>query len=121
MRLIVYPNGNGNGQFTHVSVFFNLMPGEYDDIVEFPLKANATVSLLNQSSNFYHHVNNINCFNFSNPNRKFVEDTEMYGYPQFIEHCLLQQGNNISYLQNDALYFRVCIYTQSNTKPWLTQ
>ena len=33
---------------THVSCFINLMPGEYDDILEWPFQGEVTVELLNQ-------------------------------------------------------------------------
>ena len=43
MCLCVYPNGNGMGKGTHLSCFTYLMPGEYDDTLEWPLRGKITV------------------------------------------------------------------------------
>lgn len=48
MCLSVYPNGCGNGKNTHVSVFVQFMPGEYDEGLQWPFVGRVTIILENQ-------------------------------------------------------------------------
>ena len=48
MYLDIYPNGNGDGKNTHVSLYVCLMSGEYDDALEWPFQEEVTMELLNQ-------------------------------------------------------------------------
>ena len=43
---------------------------------------------------------------------------EGWGEDQFMAYCDLEH-DNIQYLKNDALYFRVNVKVYSKTKPWL--
>ena len=116
-------NGNDNGKGNSVSCYINLMPGEYDDTLEWPFQGKVTVELLNQRTNNTHHSQSIN-INDNRPdehkNRKEKEDkTSALGFPRFIRHNSLgfNQPNNTQYLMNDTLYFRVSVNVKS--KPWL--
>ena len=42
--MVNYKEGEG----THISVYINIMPGEYDDALEWPLRADFFVYLMNQ-------------------------------------------------------------------------
>ncbi|XP_052223971.1 TNF receptor-associated factor 3-like [Dreissena polymorpha] len=44
----LYPNGDGMGKGTHMSLFFVVMKGEYDALQEWPFKQRVTFCLLNQ-------------------------------------------------------------------------
>ncbi|CAH1774219.1 unnamed protein product, partial [Owenia fusiformis] len=46
----VYLNGDGIGKGTHVSLFFVLMKGEYDNVLEFPFRQKVSFMILDQSS-----------------------------------------------------------------------
>ena len=46
-RLKIYPNGDGVGRYTHLSVFFSLVKGENDDNLQWPFRAAVQLSLLN--------------------------------------------------------------------------
>ena len=48
MCISVYANGCGAGEETHLSVYINMMPGEYDDNLKWPFHGEVTVQLLNQ-------------------------------------------------------------------------
>ena len=37
MKILVYPNGNGRGAGTHISVFVHLIEGDHDDTLSWPL------------------------------------------------------------------------------------
>ena len=51
MNLSVYANGNGDGAGTHVSVYLQLMPGEFDDRLRWPFRGSFVVKLFEQSNN----------------------------------------------------------------------
>ncbi len=108
----VHPNGEG----THLSLFFKVLHGPYDDTLEWPLKANFTVEILNQLADCNHYEGTV----------KFDDDEDYcnpggnFGYHGFIPLSKLScdEVKNIHYLKDDVLYFRVTanIILQ---KPWL--
>lgn len=49
MCLRLYLNGDGEGKYTHLSYFFVLMRGEYDNLLEWPFAKIVSMSILNQS------------------------------------------------------------------------
>ena len=55
MYLNVYPAGNGTGKGTHVSMFGNLMKGDYDDELNWPFTADVVVDILNWKGDHNHH------------------------------------------------------------------
>ena len=124
LRICLDANGAHDGEGTHVSSFVNLMPGEYDDILEWPFQGEVTVELLNQLEDRNHHKH-VTPFNNKTPdkhsNRKKKVDTNGWGLPQFIPHTDLglNSSTNTQYLMNDTLYFRVSVKVHSKTKPWL--
>ena len=124
-RLRVDPNGNGDGKGTHVSVFINIMPGEYDDTLEWPLRGKFTVCMLNQLEDRGHHEQFINFTENtgSAAYRREEEDDLGWGRKKFITPLMLKfrLHSNIQYLKDDTLYFRVnAVNLHSKTKPWLT-
>ena len=54
-RLNVYPNGNSTGSGTHLSVYAQLMRGEYDNELEWPFEGDIRVELLNWRADKNHH------------------------------------------------------------------
>ena len=130
--LIVHPNGNNDGEGTHVSCYIRLIPGEYDDILEWPFLGEVTVELLNQLEDNNHHEEFMT-FDQEDGKRKFKEDKSGLGYATFISHSELIENQDhlwatndfdfltdpIQYLKDDMLYFRVTIEIHSETKPWL--
>ena len=123
-RLCIYPNGAGDGKDDHVSVFINVMPGEYDDTLEWPLRGKFTVSMLNQLENRNHYGLSIS-FDENTKNsacKKEKEDESGWGLPKFTLQSYLgfNSQSNTQYLKDDTLYFRVDVTLHSTTKPWLT-
>ena len=123
-RLCIYPNGAGDGEGDHVSVFINVMPGEYDDTLEWPLRGNFTVSMLNQLENRNHCCLSI-CFNENSKEYgacKKKEDESGWGLHKFILQSQLgfNSQSNTQYLKDDTLYFKIDVTIHSTTKPWLT-
>ena len=127
MSLRVCPNGNGTGEGTHLSCFTCLMPGEYDDTLEWPFRGKVTVKLLNQEEDNNHHSmtivygeNNItDCsrviekpYGSGWGNPKFLSHTDLYNSP-------IAVNSPIVYIKNDTLYFRITVANKNKTKPWL--
>ena len=46
MCLRVYLNGNGEGKRTHIFVFFVVMRGEFDALLEWPFEHQVTFTLI---------------------------------------------------------------------------
>ena len=114
MCMSVDCNGADEGEGTHVSVYANLMRGEFDDSLTWPFCGIITVQLYNQYSDKAHIVHDI-------PFRKSVPveisgrvvDQELaesgLGVPQFITHGRLHYDmhTSIGYLKDDQLKFCV--------------
>ena len=98
--LEVYPNGDGSGKGTHLSVYVRLMEREHDDDeLEWPFEGWMTVKLLNQKTDDHHY------------RRKFVFNGQAnrIGFTVFISHTDLSYSatTNTEYLQDDCLRMRV--------------
>ena len=125
MCLIVVANGDDKYEGTHVSCGICLMPGEYDNILEWPFQGEVTIELLNQLEDGNHHKLVV-CLNESTPQmyRNKVVGKRYgrgWGYLQYISHSQLGYNStlNCQYLKDDTLYFRVSVKVTSKTKPWL--
>ena len=115
MCIVVYPNGNGDGRCTHVSVFSKLLEGPYDDTLPWPFLGSITVNLLNQLADDNHHCKKIPINTKHN-----AQVGSLWGYSVFLPHSKLShdQASNTQYLMEDNLYFRV-IVELDQCKPWL--
>ena len=110
MCLKVYTNGYGKHKDSHVSVFVNMMRGEFDDQLEWPFRGEITVELLNPNSDQQHCVRS---FVYSDEkigtsdiaNRVMKGDMCFCGYgsPKFISHTELQQ----EYLKEDSFILHI--------------
>ena len=117
MCLSVDANGQGRGQGTHVSVFVDLMRGDYDDNLKWPFKGTIQVSLLNQLEDGQHLTREP-----WSPDDDVPEDISGrvtkgeraagWGHSAFIPHQDLKYcgDKNCQYLKDNTLFFRVdCI------------
>ena len=110
MCLVVHANGFGNGKNTHVSVFVQIMAGEYDDRLRWPFVGDISIMLLNWRENRRFVLKTIYV---RVPNRmvRVVEGEKglVWGFHTFISHSSLRydRSTNTEYLQDDCLQFRV--------------
>ena len=111
----LYPNGNGEGKNTHVSIYTKLVEGCYDNKLHWPFLGTVTVELLNQLGDDNHHKM-VTVYNADND--MIVGST--VGNPKFLPHSSLghNPATNTQYLLDDTLYFRVSVKVD-NHKPWL--
>ncbi len=107
----------------HVGVYLGLVPGPNDDTLQFSMRGEFTITLLNQIEDRNHHEH---VFSFEERsddtfNRKYKDDGSGRGYPEFIPHSSLHfnPDTNTQYLKDSTLYFRVKCEPSSQTKPWL--
>ena len=113
-RLQVYSNGAGTGSGTHISVYAQLMRGEYDNELEWPFEGDIRVELLNWRVD-KHHLRTIDFNRYTDPDGKYssrVTDRKTrpcLGSPQFISHTDLAPTTNTEYLRDDYLKLRVSV------------
>lgn len=105
-------NGSEDGAGTHISVYVNLMKGEFDDHLRWPFRGSVTLKLLNQRK----------CEGAFEETILFTHDVAKevagrvlqgevaesgLGIPKFIKHSQLgyNAAKNIEYLRNDCLRF----------------
>ena len=122
MKLLVYANGNGDGEGTHVSVYACLMKGDNDDFLSWPFTGTVTVELLNQLEDKNHHMKATTFPAVSVASQRVV-DGEIgrgFGQQRLISHADLDYNadKNTQYLKDDTLVFRVSVQVPDH-KPWL--
>ena len=115
--LCVYADGCCNGEYTHLSAYVHLMPGEFDDQLDWPIEEEITVELQNQLADSNHWA--VDCsFKRTDPlnrRRRVRGDARTRanrgsGTPTFILLAKLQRDalhQNCQYLKNNCLYFSV--------------
>ena len=111
----VYACGKGQGKGTHVSIFTNIMRGNYDNQLQWPFLGTVTYELLNQLADSNHHSAVIVCNALAD-----LQISSPVGYTKFLPHSSLghNPATNTQYLLDDTLYFRVSVKV-NNHKPWL--
>ena len=115
MSIGIFPNGNGDNEGTHLSVFTELIEGCYDNQLHWPFLGTVTVELLNQLGDYNHH-RVVRVFDA----RDDMRIGSSKGHPKFLPHTSLghNPATNTQYLLDDTLYFRVSVKVDS-CKPWL--
>ena len=113
MCLRVYANGYSFAEDTHVSVFFCLMRGEWDNYLKWPFRGDVNIQLLNQIED-KEHYEKICDFSDDTPDTYTVRATateraQGWGWRHFISHRALNydEAKNCQYLKYDSLQFRI--------------
>lgn len=109
MRVRLYLAGDGGGRQTHISIFFVLMRGDYDTILEFPFKYKIVFCLLDQTSQRKHIIDSFRPDTKSSSFQRPSSDMNTAsGIPKFVPLPLIQQDNS-PYIQNDSMLIRVMV------------
>lgn len=111
--LEVYPNGLNSGHLQWVSIYCNLVKGEYDHMLRWPIHCDITIEILNQKKDSIHFAKKIS-FDHSDDCRKRVTDGFIaesgLGHHQFMLHRMLPSGGLLSerqYLMNNCLKIKI--------------
>lgn len=103
-----YPNGDGMGKSTHLSVFFVIMRGEYDALLPWPFHHKVTFRLLDQEGQ----VDVTDSFrpdpNSSSFKRPTSDMNIASGCPTFISHDTLRTRG---YVRGDTLFIKITVDT----------
>ncbi|CAF1501100.1 unnamed protein product [Rotaria sordida] len=109
MRLRLYLTGDGNARRTHISLFFVLMRGEYDAILEFPFSFKITFCLLDQTFQQRHIIDSfrpdVKSSSFQRPRSDMNVAS---GIPKFVPLTIIQQDNN-PYVRNDTMFIKALV------------
>ena len=118
MNIRVDANGCGEGEGTHVSVFAQVVKGDYDDQLKWPFSRTVTFALLNQLEDEDHHIRTLKVI----PESNMRAGSQGHGYRQFIPHSALSydEVKKTQYLKDDTLHFRMSTSAEeTDHKPWL--
>ena len=117
MCLSIVANGGSVGYNTHVSVYVNIVKGEFDSHLQWPFKGEITVQLVNQKEGGEHYEGKpvkIGSASMDWYNEEFSRCTEGdgskvgWGLSRFIPHDdLYKPDEDKEYLKNDTLKFKV--------------
>lgn len=115
MCLRLYLNGDGMGRGTHISIFFVVMRGEYDALLEWPFQNKVTLMLLNQRD---HMVKSADTFapdpSSSSFRRPISEMNIASGCPLFMS---LEEFDRLGFVQDDCLFVKIIISAVSRYGP----
>ncbi|KAL9954659.1 hypothetical protein ACROYT_G042224 [Oculina patagonica] len=112
MQMTVYPNGAGLGEHTHLSVYANLVQGEYDAILPWPFKLEVTFTLIDQQADPDERRNvqfilppaiatHLSQNTFKRPSDK---PNTGFGCPKFVSHEIL---NTRRYIVDDTIFIHL--------------
>lgn len=112
----LYPNGDGMGKGSHLSLFFVVMRGDFDALLQWPFKQRVTFALINQLGG--EHVTD--SFRPDPNSSSFKKPTSAMniasGCPLFLRLDMLQNPNS-GYLRDDTLFIRIVVETTDLIDP----
>ncbi|KAL8562406.1 hypothetical protein ACOMHN_066120 [Nucella lapillus] len=110
MCVRLYPNGDGMGKGTHLSLFFSLMRSNLDPLLPWPFRQKVYFMLIDQA--YKKHI--VDAFRSEPSSSSFQRPTsEMNiatGCPMFVQLNKLTQAGH-EYLKDDTMYIRVTVET----------
>ena len=102
----LYPNGDGIGKGTHMSMFFVIMRGEYDALLPWPFVQKVHFRLIDQDKI----RDTYDAFrpepNSSSFKRPTSDMNIASGCPTFISHAGLREGG---YIRNDIMFIKITV------------
>ena len=114
MCIRAYLNGDGTGEGTHLSIFFVLMRGEYDPLLQWPFEHKVSLILVDQDQK-KHLVQtfkpNIQSSSFQKPKSDMNVAS---GCPEFAKLSIL---DNPSYVKDDVMYIKAVVDTSKILHP----
>ena len=103
----VYLNGDGMGKGTHMSLFFVIMKGDYDELLPWPFRQKVSLTLLDLTPNRKHMTDTFRPDPTSTSFRKPMSDMNIAsGCPLFVAQSILETP---TYIKDDTLYIKVSV------------
>ena len=106
MCIRAYLNGDGSGEGTHLSIFFVLMKGEYDPLLQWPFDHKVTLVLIDQNQK-KHLVQtfkpSLQSCSFQRPKSDMNVAS---GCPEFVQLSALDDP---SYVKDDVMYIKAIV------------
>ena len=103
----LYPNGDGMGKGSHVSLFFVIMRGPYDGVLTWPFRRKVSMTLIDQVSSS-HLIEAFRSDPSSSSFRRPTTDMNIAsGCPMFMPQSALA-GNN-PYVRDDTMFLKIKI------------
>ena len=114
MCLRLYIMGDGIGKGTHLSLFFVVMRGEFDNVLQWPFTHKVTFKLINQAGG-RDIVDTFQPDPMSTSFRKPKSDMNVAsGCPRFISHTELENGG---FIVDDTVFIKCIVNTTSIQHP----
>lgn len=111
--LSVFLNGNGEGEGKYLSLYIKLLPGEYDNILEWPFLLPVSFTIYDQCRDVEMRQNIAESFmpdpswkHFQRPMKD--EESMGFGFPKFVKLDLLKTKD---YIRDDSLVIKACVDT----------
>ncbi|KAK4876039.1 hypothetical protein RN001_012461 [Aquatica leii] len=109
LQASLFPNGNGAGEDSHISVYIKILPGEYDALLRWPFAHSVSFTLFDQSTSPEKACNIMESFipdptwkNFQRPSKE--PDSLGFGFPRFVSHEMLKKRH---FMKDDTMFVRV--------------
>ncbi|XP_053373675.1 TNF receptor-associated factor 3-like [Mercenaria mercenaria] len=100
----VYLNGDGMGKGSHMSLFFVVMRGEYDNLLPWPFQQKVTMTLLDQETGQCNLSDSFRPDPTSSSFRKPTTDMNIAsGCPLFVSHAVLETPK---YVKDDTIMIK---------------
>ena len=118
MCLVIYPNGYGEAEGSHVSVFVSIMKGRNDSKLKWPFRGILTIQLLDQSKKEDHKEVTVSYLESEHDYASRVRigtHNAATGKLWMIAHESLCDDGGPQYLRNDCLKFKIRKF--ENNKP----
>ena len=109
LKVLIYPDGTGDGKNTHLSVFIIIMKGEYDAMLPWHFSKKVMFTLIDQQDELGKRENKTMEFigqNSSSFTRPTTEENIAIGFKCFISHEELKSQH---YIVDDTLFLQVKI------------
>ncbi|XP_013779268.2 TNF receptor-associated factor 4-like isoform X1 [Limulus polyphemus] len=105
----LFPNGNGAGEGTHLSVYIRILPGEYDPLLPWPFSHTVSFTLYDQANSPAKATNIVESFvpdpsweNFQRPSKE--PNALGFGFPCFVSHEMLKKRN---FVKDNTIYIKI--------------
>ena len=120
MCIRVFPNGDGTGSGSHLSVFIVVMKGEYDELLKWPFQGRVTMTLMDLGRDVHgqlQHNDVSHTFVLDTGNHAVISSIQKptmerniaAGFPTFVSQQQVFNGNFID--GDGALYIKIVVKT----------